>query len=103
MLYIDYSIPFILVIWISIIAELNIIGFLKKKSLFNCINLFISLILIFMHLINKELITSWKYCIIHDFIFLSISVGLYLYVDDIESRRKVISEVFTNRYKKRTK
>ena len=37
---------------------------------------------------------------IFDFISMAISISVYLYIDDIESRREVISEVFENKYKK---
>ena len=79
---------------------LNIQGFLKNKSLFNGINLGISLSLLMIHLNNSSSIENWKFCVICDLTFLAISIGLYLYVNDIEVRRKVISEVFENRYRK---
>ena len=103
MLYINYSFTPIFIFWAGIILFLNIQGFLTKKSIFNGINLAFCLVLLYAHLKFKESLPDWSFCIISDMIFLSISVALFLYVNDIETRRKVISEVFENRYKKRGK
>ena len=103
MFLINLSIVPIFIIWAGAIIYLNIRGFMQKKSLFNGINLAICLFLIMIHMGLKEVLPNWSFNIICDMIFLAISISLYLYVNDIETRRKVISEVFENRYKNRSK
>lgn len=100
MLLIDLSFVPTLFIWAGIIIYLNIQGFLKTKSFWNGINLGISLILLIIHMSLRDGIPNWHFNIICDMIFLAVSISLFLYVNDIETRRKVISEVFENRYKK---
>ena len=46
------------------------------------------------------MLPAWKFNVSCDIVFLAISISLFLYVNDIETRRKVISEVFESRYKK---
>ena len=95
----------ILVLWIVIEYILNVKGYVRKKSMYNLISLSISLALIFLHVAFNKIpnVTLSSFNIIIDFIFLIISISLYLYINDIESRRKVISEVFENKYKDRRK
>lgn len=100
---IDLSNVSIFVIYAGIILILNIYGFIKKKSIYNCINLWISLMLFEIHIIFRETLHNWNFNVMCDLTFLAISISLYLYVNDIEARRTVISEVFENRYKKRDK
>ena len=100
MLFFDLSFIPVLVMWAGIIMFLNVFGFIKTKSIFNCINLAISLTLLFIHMHMKESLPNWSFCVACDLVFLAISVSLYIYLNDIETRRKVISEVFENRYQK---
>jgi len=89
----------VFIIWGGIIMYLNLQGFLRKKSFFNAINLTICLILFMIHMCLRNTLPNWSFSIICDLVLLSISIGLFLYINDIETRRKVISEVFENRYK----
>ena len=103
MLFFDLSFVLTFIIWAGIITYLNIQGFLKKKSFWNGINLVISLILLMIHLGIKDAMPNLRFNVICDMAFLAISIGFFLYVNDIETRRKVISEVFENRYKNKVK
>lgn len=103
MFLVNLSIVPIFIIWAGIIIYLNIRGFLKKQSLWNGINLGISLLLLIIHMSLRDFLVNWSFNVICDLVFLAISISLYLYVDDIETRRKVISEVFENKYKKTEK
>ncbi len=94
----------ILIIWICIFIFFNIFAFVKNRSIYNLITLVLSLLLLIFHLANgNSYDVNLPQNIIVDFISLIISISLYLYIDDIESRRKVISEVFENKYKNRGK
>lgn len=98
---IDFSNIFILLIWIAIFAVFNIIGLVKKSSWHNFITLIFSITFLILHIIFRNVNDIALYqSILVDFISMIFSIFLYLYVDDIESRRKVISEVFENKYKK---
>ena len=78
----------------------SMVGFFTKKSLFNLIPLLLSLAFLVIHVTLREnIIGAFKYNMLIDFISIIISIALYIYVDDIEARREVISEVFENRYK----
>ena len=97
------SIP-ILVVWICVFLFLNIFGVCKKKSLFNLLTLVFSMMFLIIHICNKEYFSVMLFRNMKvDFISMIIAISLYIYVDDIESRRKVISEVFENKYKSRRK
>ena len=78
----------------------SIFGFLKKKSIFNLIPLLLSIAFLVIHItLHENFVGGIKNNILVDFISIIISIALYIYVDDIEARREVISEVFENRYK----
>lgn len=103
MFLVNLSIIPIFILWAGLILGFNIAGFLKRKSLLNGINLAISLILLMIHMSLRYVMPNWSFSFIWDIIFLIVSISLFLYVNDIETRRKVISEVFENRYKNRSK
>lgn len=62
-----------------------------------------SLFLLMLHVIFNKMpdVTLSPLNIVVDTISMIISSSLYLYTDDIETRRKIISGVFENRYKKK--
>ncbi|MBQ9315170.1 MAG: hypothetical protein IJ220_09330 [Clostridia bacterium] len=103
MFLINLSVLPIFIIWAGIVIFLNVRGFLKKQSKYHAINLAISLFLLIIHMSLRDTLSNWNFNIICDMIFLAVSISFYLYVNDIETRRKVISEVFENRYKNRRK
>ena len=101
MTLINFSNIFVLSIWILLFIVLNVLGFVKKSSWFNLATLVVSLIFLILHVTFRvEFVSNFRNMVV-DFIFIIISVSLYLYVDDIEARRQVISEVFENKYKKK--
>lgn len=101
MTLINFSNIFVLSIWILLFIVLNVLGFVKKSSWFNLATLVVSLIFLILHVtFRSEFVSNFRNMVV-DFIFIIISVSLYLYVNDIEARRQVISEVFENKYKKK--
>ena len=101
MTLINFSNIFVLSIWILLFIVLNVLGFVKKSSWFNLVTLVVSLVFLILHVtFRAEFVSNFRNMVV-DFIFIIISVSLYLYVDDIEARRQVISEVFENKYKKK--
>lgn len=102
MYFVDLSNTPIFMIWTGIIVILNAYGFLKLQSRYSAINLGFSLMLLFFHLNFKEAFANWGWNATCDLVFLAVSISLYLYINDVEIRRKVISEVFENKYKRRS-
>lgn len=101
---INFSNMPILALWICVFLALNILGMCTKKSLFNLIPLILSVLFLVIHVWNKFLILETIFQnLMVDFISMIVSISLYIYVDEIEARRKVISEVFENKYKNRRK
>lgn len=104
MLVFEFSNLLVLSFWIFLVIALNFWGVLKKKSFLNLISLIVSITLLIIHIRYREFLeVSINQNVITDFVFLIVSISTYLYVDDIETRRKVISEVFENKYKKEEK
>lgn len=104
MLVFEFSNLLVLSFWIFLVIALNFWGVLKKKSFLNLISLIVSITLLIIHIRYREFLeVSINKNVITDFVFLIVSISTYLYVDDIETRRKVISEVFENKYKKEEK
>ena len=100
----DLSGVVMLTLWIGIFLILTIFGLVKKKSFFNLITLLLSIAFLIIHIVLKESFgETISSNVIIDFISIIISIALYLYIDEIEARREVISEVFENRYKNRRK
>ena len=85
----------VLIFAVIITAVVHIIGFKKKKSIFSAIMLFVYTILLIIH------ISKWNsaFDVIVDFIGMVVSITIYLIIDEIEIRRKKITQVFEDRYK----
>lgn len=102
MLVFEFSNLLILLFWSCLIITLNFWGVLKKKSFFNFFSLIVSVALLIVHVaFGKEYFISHSKKMIADFVFLIVSISTYLYVNDIETRRKMITKVFENKYKKK--
>lgn len=101
MTLINFSNILVLGVWIFLFLVLNIFGFVKKLSWFNLSTLVFSVFFLITHTVYSKEVEGIN--ILVDFISMIISIFLYLYVDEIQSRRQVISEVFENKYKKRKK
>ncbi len=94
------SVP-VLVVWIILFLVANICGLVKKNSYFSLVTLVASLAFLIIHLDLSSVYGDSNFAnMIFDFISMAVSISVYLYIDDIESRREVISEVFENKYKK---
>ena len=99
MTLINFSNVLVLVVWVFLFLALNIFGFVKKISWFSLSTLIFSLLFLIVHVTYQTEIEVIN--ILVDFISMIISMFLYLYVDEIQSRRQVIQEVFENKYKKK--
>lgn len=83
-----------------IFIELNILGYLKNKAKYPRTSLIIFVSILIIHFIKKDILSdSYVYNAIIDMICIGISLIDLLIVDEIETRRKLIKEVFQSRYK----
>lgn len=79
---------------------LIVFGLIKKNSYFSLVTLIFSLAFLIIHFSLSLVYENSNFTnMLFDFISMIVSISVYLYIDDIESRREVISEVFENKYK----
>lgn len=93
-MFFDFHNIGVLIVTIVITVLLLYIGFHKKKSIFPAIVLFFYEALLFIHVMSFRLEVN----LLVDILGMIASVPVYLIVDEIEIRRKKISEVFEDRY-----
>lgn len=91
---------FVLTILAFIFIELNIIGYIKNKAWYPMASLIIFITSLIVHFIKKDTLgDAYVYNATIDLICIGISIINLLVVDEIETRREIIKEVFQNRYK----
>lgn len=96
MSFINFSDIRVLLIGALITAIVLTIGCIKKKSIFSSCMLAIFTILLIIHSIARNYIISMYV----DLIGIAICIAFYLVIDEIEIRRKKITQVFEDKYKK---
>lgn len=96
----DFSSVPVLVGWTILFVVLIICGLIKKNSYFSLVTLILSLAFLIIHFSLSFVYENSNLTnMLFDFVSMIVSISIYLYIDDIESRREVISEVFENKYK----
>lgn len=102
MLIVDYTNAIVLVIVVIFFVTMNIIGFVKKKAWYIMTSVLVNITMFILHVLLDE--TLGKEALMFnariDFIALAVNVPLLLVVDEIETRRELIKNVFENKYKK---
>ena len=92
---------YVLIVLALIFIELNILGYMKTKAYYPMTSLIIFVTTLIVHFIAKDVLgESYILNATVDLIAIGISVINLFVVDEIETRREVIKEVFENRYKK---
>lgn len=92
---------YFLIIFALIFIELNIIGYIKNKAWYPMTSLIIFVTSFIVHFAKKDILgEAYVYNAVIDIICIGISMINLLIVDEIETRRALIREVFENRYKK---
>ena len=99
MTIIDFSNILTFLIWYGITAFFLMLAYIFKKSILAFIPVVYFLIILGLTSGTPEGIENLLVHRNFNFIGLGISLVLYILIDDIEIRRKVISQVFKNRYK----
>lgn len=102
MLIVDYTNAIILVSVVMFFVIMNIIGFVKKKAWFVMTSVLFNITMFILHVLLKDSLTkdALMFNATIDFICLAINIPLLLVVDEIETRRELIKNVFENKYKK---
>lgn len=96
---IDFSNILTFLIWYGITAFFLMLAYIFKKSILAFIPVVYFLIILGFTSGNVQFIDNLTVHRNFNFIGLGLSLVLYIVIDDIEIRRKVISQVFKNRYK----
>ena len=94
----------ILIVAIVFVIGLNIISNIRKQAAFSLIATLFALGSLYVHVEQKELLDdAYLFNMITDMVFLGISMINLMIIDEIETRRAVIKNVFGNRYSKKRK
>jgi len=96
---IDFSNILTFLIWYGITAFFLMLAYIFKKSILAFIPVIYFLVILGLTSGNPGFIDNLYVHRNFNFIGLGLSLVLYIVIDDIEMRRKVISQVFKNRYK----
>ena len=96
---VDFSDLLTFLIWYGITVAFLMLGYIFKKSILALIPVIYFLVILGMAAANTSLIDDMLVHEVFNFTGLGISIVLYIVIDDIETRRKIISQVFKNRYK----
>lgn len=99
----DYTNELILVATILLFLMMNIIGCVKKKAWFVMTSVIISLAMLIVHVLLRNFFDKdiLKYNVFIDLVFLGINIPTLLIIDEIESRRDIIKNVFGDKYSKK--
>ena len=102
MLIVDYTNAIVLVIVVMFFITMNIIGFVKKNAWFVMTSVLLNITMFTLHVLLDEALgqEALMFNARIDFIALAINIPLLLVVDEIETRRELIKNVFENKYKK---
>ncbi len=97
---IDFSNPWVFIVWYFITAGLLYASYKTKKSKICLIPVCYFLLILALSVANPEWIDDVLIHRVFNFLGLSVSLSMFVAMDEVETRRKVISQVFKNRYKK---
>ena len=96
----DLSNPWAFLAWYFITAGLLFASYKTKKALFCLIPSIYFLVILALSIANNDSLMDVVIHRIFNFTGLAVSLSMFLVIDEVETRRKVISQVFKNRYKK---
>ena len=96
---IDFSNILTFLMWYGITAFFLMLAYIFKKSILAFVPVVYFLVILGLTADSSFTIENLLVHRNFNFIGLGLSIVLYIVIDDIEMRRKVISQVFKNRYK----
>ena len=96
----DYTNSTILIIGIVLCLGINALGYMTKKAWFPMALSIFNLAMVIVHINLRSFFTNHEinFNVCTDLAFMAISIVFLLIVDEIESRRSVIKNVFENKY-----
>ena len=97
---IDFSIPWVFLAWYVVTVLLLFASYKTKKAIFCLIPVVYFLVILAISIANNDLLKHVAIHRVFNFTGLAFSLSMFLVIDEVETRRKVISQVFKNRYKK---
>ncbi len=97
---IDFSNPWVFLVWYFITVGLLYASYKTKKSKLCLIAVLYFLIVLGLSAANPDWIDDVLIHRIFNFLGIAASLSMFVVMDEVETRRKVISQVFKNRYKK---
>ena len=97
---IDFSNPWVFIVWYFITAGLLFASYKTKKSKICLVPVFYFILILGLHLAYPDWIKNVTIHRVFNFLGLATSLSMFVVMDEVETRRKVISQVFKNRYKK---
>lgn len=96
---IDFSNILTFLVWYGITVSFLMLSYIFKKSILAFIPVVYFIIILQLTSGVPDFIENITIHRAFNFTGLGLSLVLYIVIDDIETRRKVISQVFKNRYK----
>ena len=99
----DFSNPWVFVVWYFITVILLFISYKTKIAKICLIPVIYFLIALWLSLAYPDAIIDTFVHRLFNFLGLIVSLPFYVVMDEVETRRKVISKVFKNKYKKKDK
>lgn len=96
---VDFSDILTFLIWYGITAIFLMSSYIFKKSILVLIPVIYFIIILGITANSIDLIQDIIVHRVFNFTGLGLSLVLYIVIDDIEIRRKIISQIFKNRYK----
>ncbi len=97
---IDFSNPWAFIVWYFVTAGLLYASYKTKKSKLCLIPVIYFMIILIVSSSNSEAIIDIVMHRVFNFLGLAAALSMFIAMDEVETRRKFISQVFKNRYKK---
>ena len=97
---IDLSNPWVFIIWYYITAGLLFASYKTKKAKICLIPIIYFLIVLAVSIAKVDDISNIIIHRVFNFLGLAVSISFFVVMDEVETIRKVISQVFKNKYKK---
>ncbi len=103
MIVIDYTNKISLIVMILFLLGMGVTSFIKKKAWFVMTSVLVSIAMLVLHILAKDMLSreALKMNAMIDFVSLMINIPLLLIIDEIETRRSVIKNVFEKKYEKK--
>lgn len=97
---IDFSNPWVFLVWYIITVLILFSSYKLKKSWICLIAVAYFLLILGLSIYYNEALYDVTTHRVFNFLGLAFSICMFVVMDEVETRRKVISQVFKNRYKK---